>query len=398
MAISLDGKEYTIQSATDNALDLLNYINNYCAENDIKNIRGKVIQLEVNLTSPIWLIIFALGFVINVVQRAIYAVGCNFNISTASNKQILALAEIGKLQRLRGSVTTIQAHITATAEGPCEITSDLEATVTLSGSDIVFKPLFNIVIEAEQTGIVVLGADRIGPLYIPANTITEFDTAVANLAHIHTMNSVAGTNVETISHLRGRLQYNNQGTEVDRCINELHNLPGIVSANVFINISNVDPIVIGNHTVGPRRTIIFIQGFSEQIASTYYSNMSIETTNGDGAVSQMYTTLSGQELPVYFFPPIIKDFFVRMTIDAIVTEAITLQLKEQMFQLNGLKSIGQQYSLRDAYSILQNQQYTYEVVGVEISMDGSNWGFVTALGPDEFGNLPLDNILIRSDQ
>lgn len=398
MAISLDGKEYTIQSATDNALDLLNYINNYCAENDIKNIRGKVIQLEVNLTSPIWLIIFALGFVINVVQRAIYAVGCNFNISTASNKQILALAEIGKLQRLRGSVTTIQAHITATAEGPCEITSDLEATVTLSGSDIVFKPLFNIVIEAEQTGIVVLGADRIGPLYIPANTITEFDTAVANLAHIHTMNSVAGTNVETISHLRGRLQYNNQGTEVDRCINELHNLPGIVSANVFINISNVDPIVIGNHTVGPRRTIIFIQGFSEQIASTYYSNMSVETTNGDGAVSQMYTTLSGQELPVYFFPPIIKDFFVRMTIDAIVTEAITLQLKEQMFQLNGLKSIGQQYSLRDAYSILQNQQYTYEVIGVEISMDGSNWGFVTALGPDEFGNLPLDNILIRSDQ
>jgi hypothetical protein len=292
-----------------------------------------------------------------------------------------------------GTATTIQATVIAAASGDVSITTEMTATVTINGNRVVFRPLYNTIVSASTSSIIVFGADKIGPLYVPANTIA-FDDEVPNLSLMNSLNSVAGTDIESINHLRMRLQQNTKDSEIDRCIGDLNDLPGIVSANVHFNASIGDPETIGGHVIAPRSSIIFVQGFSELIATTYYSNMTAPTTNDTGAQSQNYITKAGQVIPVYFFPPIQKDFFVRLTISILPTEDITTQLRNIVFSLNGLKTIGEQYSLEDVYLVLNNEALSYDVVGVEVSMDGNNWGFITSLQPDEYGNIPMDNISV----
>ena len=136
MAINYEGNDYVVQTPTDNAYDILNYINEKMVEFDIRNKAGEVVQFTISLASPIWLIIFGVGFMASVLQKIMYAVGQAFSIADCSEQQLLNLAQIAGLRRGQGGYSTVVLRVTATETGNCTVTNENTVTITYEGKTV----------------------------------------------------------------------------------------------------------------------------------------------------------------------------------------------------------------------------------------------------------------------
>ena len=90
--IELDGRSYVVNTPTENAFALLEFVNQFMVDNDVKNKRGEVVQFKISLASPIWLLIIGIGYLATVCQKIMYAVAQAFNIADCSELQVLSLA------------------------------------------------------------------------------------------------------------------------------------------------------------------------------------------------------------------------------------------------------------------------------------------------------------------
>ena len=394
--IELDGRSYIVNTPIENAFALLEYVNQFMIDNDVKNRKGEVVQFKISLASPIWLLIIGIGYLATVCQKILYAVAQAFNIADCSNQQLLNLAKIARLSRKEGSYTTVSCTATAAAGGTCSITTDLEAKVTYNGKEYTFNPIYPVDIPAGTSAEVILICAVTGPVYFETGAITRF---VSDPDYLESFSSAApqpGSGLESIASLRTRLMTNEAISPLMGAIQGINALDGISKAVVLFNPNYDSSMILGGKTVPPKRAVVFIQGYSDKIAHEYYKHMSAETYDDGTAHQQSETLKNGQKFTLNYYAPVAVDLYVRVSVNKALTLERTSEIKEAVVRLSNSRPIGVNYT--SAYiidSLSTNLNFT-EITGVEISTDGENWTDTTAFNEGNVGLIAESRISIKT--
>ena len=130
--ITLDGIEYTVKTPEENVSDLVNYINDYCAANNVKNSKGEVINIAANETNPLYMVLYGNAYLATVLQKLIYSAACTMSVPESSEKQLLNIADIAGVVRNSATKTTIIGTVYAEESGgaSCKIMRTLTCTVS----------------------------------------------------------------------------------------------------------------------------------------------------------------------------------------------------------------------------------------------------------------------------
>lgn len=394
--IELDGIEYKTQTPTEVAYDLISFINEYCMSHNITNSKGEVIYIDVNPMNPLYMICFGIGYLFGIVQKLIYNVGCAFNFNTASEKQLLNLAQIANVKRIRATKTTLVCTVFASNTVPCEITEELSVTVTSDeGTAVTLHPGYDLTIPAMEAGKIILIAEEEGSFTITAGSITQFDSDVPGLFYIVSEASVPGHQQEPLSVFRKRLQTRTvQGTLIDRAAEAITGLEGVSLCNIYFNYNMYEPEVINNIEVPPRQALLMVQGFSNKIAETFFTYLTCLTAGKDYASSilQYYTTNAGQKVPVYMIPPVSVPVYVRLYISS---EETTESINKVMNSLLGMVanlSIAQDLSTADVINNIHANFPEVDIESAQLSKDNESYYFKVIPSACELLTLSKANI------
>ena len=396
--IELDGRSYVVNTPTDNAFALLDYVNQFMIDNDVKNKKGEQVQFKISLASPIWLLMIGIGYVATVCQKIMYAVAQAFNIADCSDQQLLNLAKIARLSRKEGSYTTIVCTVTAAAGGACVIDTSLEAKATYEGVEYTFNPIYNETIPAGTSAEVILICTVTGPVYVAAGTITGF---VANPDYFESMTSSAsqpGSGMESISSLRTRLMTNEAISPLMGAVQGINALDGVTKAVVLFNTNYDSSMVLGGKTVPPKRAVIFVQGYSDKIAQEYYKYMSAETYDDGTARQQAFTMENGQSFNVNYYTPVAIDLYIRVSVNQALTLERTAEIKAAVANLSNTRAIGINYTSSYIIDTLNTNLNFPEITGIEISTDGSTWTDTTTFNEGNIGLMAAARVSIKTPE
>lgn len=392
--VELDGRSYVVNTPTENAFALLDFVNQFMVDNDVKNKAGEVVQFKISLASPIWLLIIGIGYVATVCQKIMFAVAQAFNIASCSEQQVLNLAKIARLSRKEGSYTTVVCTASASSEGPCVITTDLEATVTYENEEYIFHPIYADTIPAGTSAEIVLICSVTGPVYFEAGAITGFTTEVENLESFVSSAPQPGSGMESIASLRTRLMTNEAISPLTGTTQGLNALDGVTRAVVLYNPNYDSDMILAGKTVPPKRAIVFVQGYSDNIAREYYRHMAAQTYD-DGTARQQGVTLgNGQSFILNYYTPVAVNLYVRVNIKAAPSAERELEIKTAILNLSNSREIGADYTT--AYfidSINVNMNFP-EITDIKVSEDGSNWSDTTAFNEGNIGLIALARISV----
>jgi len=431
--IELNGRVYTVKTAAENTQDMLESINTYCAEHDIRNSKGELVELEARMSSPIYCILWALGYLATAVQNLIYSVGAAHDIQASSDTQLMNLAQLANVKRRQPSLTTIRIEVIAMtpldpsydAESQtCTITS--EDTITVDG--VVFKPALypNLILQPGEASSITLVAQQSGSFNIAKDTITQFDAPIINLSRvIQAAPSIPGQTLESIASLRSRIQRRQlSGTTMDITMDAISALPGVTLCNIFYNTALVaDPSSsqyhVGDDTdyvlVPPRWALVMIQGYSKDIAQTYFKFMTAQTIgwtelpSGDIELDysnisaearkrilevQIFESKAKQKIPVLLMNPRTKPVYIRVYIATTVVGSVEQAMKEAVCTLGLNLTAGQSITSAQILATLASFS-SYQVVGATVSSDaGLTYSYKTLQAADLLWTLDTLNITI----
>lgn len=183
--LQLDGRNYNIQSPKDIATDIVNYVNTYCATNNIVNRKNEIIYIDMNWSNPLFIVIYGIAYVLSIVQKVMYNVACGFSIPDASDRQLVNLAQIANIQRRPAKKTTIRCTVLNNNAYTLSLgreTPSTTCTVQVNGEDIIFRPAWDVTIPASNSALVVLISDNGGSYPVAANDVLELynDTVLIN--------------------------------------------------------------------------------------------------------------------------------------------------------------------------------------------------------------------------
>jgi hypothetical protein len=394
--VEFEGREYIVDDPTTNAYNLLNYVNQYMLDNEVKGKNGEIVQFKINLASPIWLIILGVGYIATVIQKILFAVANAFSINSCSDQQVLNLAQIARIDRKQGAYSTMIMRVTASADGPVTITPADTVTVQYEEEEYIFTPVNEVTIDENETDSVYMIADKIGPVYITSDSITKFDTDIENIAECTNEGSVPGNNLESISTLRTRIQENETVTPIDAAINALNALTGVGRANLYYNPNNNIDVTIAGRTIPPRSAILFVQGDSEEIAEAYYSHMMAPTVmTGSDVVIQSFTAANGQTFDIGYYPPDAKTIYVHLDINQSLPEAQVTAIKAEVAKLSNSLPMGTSYTQSYMLDQLSDSVYFQYIVGLELSLDNVNWYNIAQMDVNNLGIIITDNVSIE---
>ena len=396
--IELDGRSYVVNTPTDNAFALLNYVNQFMVDNDVKNRKGELVQFKISLASPIWLLIIGIGYLATVCQRIMYAVGQAFNIADCSDQQLLNLAKIARMSRKEGSYTTIVCTATAAAGGTCHITTDLEAKATYEEVEYTFNPIYNIDIPAGTSAEVILICTVTGPVYLESGAITGFTTDPDYLDGFTSSASQPGSGLESISSLRTRLMTNEAISPLMGAVQGINALDGVSKAIVLFNPNYDSSMILGGKTVPPKRAVIFVQGYSDKIAKEYYKYMSVETYNDGTAHQQDFVMENGQAFQVNYYSPIAIDIYVRVHVSSAPTLEREGEIKQAVANLSNTRAIGVNYTSAYVIDTLNANLNFPEITGVDVSTDGTTWTDTTTFNEGNIGLLAAARVSIKTPE
>lgn len=393
--IELDGRSYIVNTPTENAFAMLSFINQFMIDNDVRNKAGEVVQFKILLVSPIWLLLFGIGYMATVCQKIMYAVAQAFNIADCSDNQVLNLAKIARLSRKEGSYTTVVCTATATNGGPCNITTDLIAEVEYENETYQFSPIYDVTIPAGTSAEVILICSVTGPVYFEAGTITGFTTEVEDLDTFVSSAPQPGSGLESISSLRTRLMTNEAVSPMMGAIQAINALDGISKAVVLYNPNYDSSMMLGGKQVPPKRAIIFIQGYSEKIAQEYYKYMSMQTYDDGTARQQSFTMENGQEFTVNYYTPVAVDLYIRVSVNKALTLEREAEIKQAIVNLSNTRQIGTNYTTAFIIDQLNVNLNFPEIRGVDISTDGTTWVDTTSFNEGNIGLIASSRITFK---
>lgn len=384
--ILLDGIEYDVKTPEENVDDLVTYINDYCAANNITNSLGEVIFIENTEANPFYMMAYGLSYLTTVMQKLIYNAGCAMSLAEASPRQLLNLSDIAGIKRSAATRTVIQgvvyANLEDTGAEDCVITQDLETTITIAGMDVTFHPAFDVTIPVGESRAIVLIAEQYGSYSIAANTITQFDDVVPGFRKMTTSASTPGQDVEPIASLRSRLQRRSvEGTQIDRAAAAIQSLEGVAMCNIYFNYSpsEIEQVPYGDSVISvqPRTALLIVQGWSNDIAKVFYRYLFCATSGEgvSGAQPLTYTTKAGQELTIYVVPPHSREIYINVYIKNKLSYDQVDGIKDIVCSLAGVLSIGQELSSSDVINIVSSNYSNLTVQGCEISLTGEEGSY-----------------------
>lgn len=389
--IELDGRSYVVNTPTDNAFALLEYVNQFMIDNDVRNSKGEVVQFKISLASPIWLIIIGVGYLATVCQKIMYAVGQAFSIADCSEQQVLSLAKIARLSRQEGSYTTVPCTATALG-GVCHITTDLEAKVTYEGEEYTFKPIYDVDIASGTSAEVILICTVTGPVYFETGAITGFESDPDHLESFVSSAPQPGSGRESIASLRTRLMTNEAISPLAGATQGLNALDGVTRAVVLYNPNYDSNMILGGKEVPPKKSIIFIQGYSVDIAKEYYKHMAAPTYNDGTGKRQSYTMANGQNFELCYYTPIAVNLYVRVKINVLLTVEREEAIKAAIQKLSNSRPIGMNYTTAYIIDSINANLLFQEITGIEISENGTDWTDTTNFNEGNIGLLAAARI------
>lgn len=406
--VLLDGIEYDVKTPDENLDDVVTFVNDYCAANDVKNSAGEVIYIEPNEANPLYQMFRGFSYLTTIMQKLIYSAGCGMSIAEASERQLLNLSDIAGVKRTQATRTIITGVVFADSVGatPCVITQSLSATITIAGADVVFHPAFDVTVPVGESRSIVLMAEQYGSFNISANTIQQFDDPVPGFRSMATNNSTPGQALETIASLRNRLQRRAvEGTQIERAESAIQNLEGVSMCSIFFNYSPLEAVSIayGNTSiyVPPRQAILMVQGWSVEanaIARTFYRYLLCKTAGSEvpGAQTQKYITHSNQELEVTIVPPVQQPIYIKVYIKNTLSYEQVDGIKDTICSLAGTLLIGQSIAQADVINVVSKVYTNLTVQGAALSVTGEDNEYSYVQTPAEtavfFFN--VDNIFV----
>jgi hypothetical protein len=395
--IELDGRSYTVNTPTENAFALLEFVNQFMIDNDVKNSKGEIVQFKISLASPIWLIIIGIGYMATVCQRIMYATAQAFNIADCSDQQLLSLAKIARLPRKEGSYTTVVCTATASAEGSCEIETSMVAKATYEGVEYTFNPIYNTTIAAGASEEIILICTVTGPVYFEIGAITDLKTAegeaVTNLDSISSHAPQPGSGAESISSLRTRLLQNEAISPLAGAVQGLNALDGITKAVILYNSNYDSSMVLGGKIVPPKRAVVFIQGYSDRIAKEYYTHMTAQTYNDGTAKSQAYTMENGQDFTMYYYAPVAVSLYLKVKVSSLLTAERKTAITMALQNLSNSRDIGVNFTTSYIIDALNTNLLFTEITDIKISTDGITWSDTTAFNESNVGLIAPSRIV-----
>lgn len=391
--ILLDGIEYDVKTPEENVDDLITFINDYCAANNVTNSLGEVIYLENTEANPLYMLAYGLSYLTTVMQKLIYNAGCAISLAEASPRQLLNLSDIAGIKRSAATRTVIQGVVYANLEDTgavdCVITQDMEATITIAGMDVTFHPAFDVTVPVGESRAIVLIAEQYGAYSIAANTITQFDDIIPGFRSMATSASTPGQDVEPIASLRARLQRRSiEGTQIDRAAAAIQSLEGVAMCNIYFNYSpsEVEYVAYGDSSIAvqPRTALLIVQGWSNDIAQVFYRYLFCATSGNDvaGAQPLTYTTKAGQELTIYVVPPHSRNIYINVYVKNKLSYEQVDGIKDVVCSLAGVLSIGQELASSDVINIVSSNYSNLTVQGCEISLTGVEGSYAYKQTPE----------------
>lgn len=406
--VLLDGIEYDVKTPDENLDDVVTFVNDYCAANDVKNSAGEVIYIEPNEANPLYQMFRGFSYLTTIMQKLIYSAGCGMSIAEASERQLLNLSDIAGVKRTQATRTIITGVVFADSVGatPCVITQSLSATITIAGADVVFHPAFDVTVPVGESRSIVLMAEQYGSFNISANTIQQFDDPVPGFRSMSTNNSTPGQALETIASLRNRLQRRAvEGTQIERAESAIQNLEGVSMCSIFFNYSPLEAVSIAygdtSISVPPRQAILMVQGWSVEanaIARTFYRYLLCKTAGAEvpGAQTQKYITHSNQELEVTIIPPVQQPIYIKVYIKNTLSYEQVDGIKDTICSLAGTLLIGQSITQADVIDVVSKVYTNLTVQGAALSVTGEDNEYSYVQTPAEtavfFFN--VDNIFV----
>lgn len=394
--ILLDDVQYNVKTPDENASDMVETINQYCATNNVVNNQGDQIYIEPNYANPLYILLYGLAYLVSRLQKLIYSAGCALSIASSSDKQLLNIADACGIKRKEASKTTLNCVVYSNLPGdtavPCRISTDLSVTVAVGGSSVIFHPAYDITVPIGESRPIVLVAESYGSYSIEAGNISSFDANPAGFRNLVSLSSVPGQTQESIASLRQRIQRRTtKGTRQDLAIEAISQLEGVSVCNIYFNTSVATTETVNGIAVPPRQSLLFVQGFSNDIAKTYWSYMTTRCAGESepNAVQQVYTTRSGQALPVYIFTPILKQVYIRLYFNQTIDDVKAQKMRDRIAQLASALTIGQGLTSTQIVDIIQ-ENFIEVPAGCQLSLTDRDYGYQVKVDSYELISFVLD--------
>lgn len=241
---------------------------------------------------------------------------------------------------------------------------------------------------------IILVAQSLGSYSMSENYITSFDENPEGFRGMTTKASVPGQDQESIAALRNRIQDRTaSGTMLEQAIDAIEQLSGVSSCNIYFNKSVTTSEVVDDVEVPPRQALLFVQGYNEQIAETYWAYMTAETVNSATAVPQVYTTKANQELPVYIHTPKEVSVRIRLYFNMEVDDVTAQRMRDTVCQLAVERTIGQRLTSTEVVDVIQENFSGNQPAGCQLSLDGENYYYQATPGSNEL--IVFDNQYIE---
>lgn len=368
--VQLDGVDFTVLTPQENTQSMLDYINRYLSDNQVKNKNGNVIQIATNFTNPLYLFLWGAGYIASIVQRLIFSIGCNFSIASSSERQLNEICQMMGVERRSATKTTMVAVIQASG-GVCKITKGLSATVKLDGKSLAFSPAFEIDIQDGELASVVLVCSEEGSYEITAGTVTQFDENPENMGSLNVYQSTPGRPMETVAELRQRLVERSVSvSQIERCIQAIRDLSGVTSCNIYYN-DKYEEYVFNGITMPPRSALLYVVGYDDKIGETYCANMMCRTapvTHEQGLTAVQNVQIANQTYPVYIKAADIVTTLVAVFIKEDLTAGQVEEVQKEIRSICLTLQIGEPLT---SDFLLANLQYTRNFTVRGITIDGT---------------------------
>lgn len=396
--VELDGIEYKVQVPSEVANDLVTYINQYCSDNHVVNSKGEQIYIDVNPMNPFYILCYGIGYLVGILQRLIYSVGCSLSLASSSDRQLLNLAQMCNIKRRPASYTTVNINVFSSLTAACRIPPMAPVTVVTGGRAMTFHSSNTsyVYIPEGQTQRITLIADEMGAFTVPEGAITAFDNDISNLRLIKSDAAVPGRPEETVAELRKRIQKRSEiSSSIIRVQDALSALPGITLCNVYFNFNPTGETIIGGVTVKPRQALLVIQGYNAKIAETYFRYMTAETAGKDqaGVQYQSYITHAHQSIYCYYIAPQQTRVYVRVYINKFTgDDSVRQAIRDEITAMCSRLLINADISSADITQTLLKAFPGLDVEHADLSTDNISFDYKIVGTPDRVLSVASEDI------
>lgn len=362
MSFSVPGSSWTPKSAGDHAQSVLDAINSALAPVGI--------TITPSLGNIVWLFCLGIGSVAALFDESLESAKNSFDPALCDDDQILHMLSVTGLTRIQGSYSTLNVLFTAGSGGPLTVPAGTHVSIRNQSPLFVVNAL--TVVPAGTQVSIATTCDTIGPVQVAPSQVSGVVEALVNFASVtNTEYTVNGRDIETLDALRvriinGYVIHNN----IEGFILALRALPGISQAKVFFNPSTTTPLVLpGSISLPARNVYIVVNGSSDQIANTW-ADRSLAPTYG--TETQVYTTLSGQLVNVYYNSAVSEDIWVKVYVSSVYTKqaGYDIVIKQKIVALQTDAEIGKTVTSEFVLEVLKNFVYA-TINGVEVSLTDS---------------------------